>query len=595
MTEQPIAVFFSYSREDKPLRDKLEIHLSSLKQRGVISSWHDRQIVAGFEWEEEIDRHLKTADIILLLISPDFVASKYCYEVELPDAIARHEAGEAYVVPILLRPTAGWKNLPFAKLQVYPSGGKAATLWGNEDEAFVDVAEGIAIAVKQLLEGRAQKQREQERQEQERLKREREQEQQRLAEVQRQAAEAAKRAEQAKRDEQARRDEAARVAEQARQAEQTKRREAERREEQQRQERIREEQRQAAAQAKMAEEAQRRREAERHRQTIAAQRTRFIGNLEYPTRRQLLKWFGFGGAFALVVAGQRILENGRSSKPQPLPISSSSTDLKTFDFEVATVNVEGRENPRQTKQTRAFVEDLGNGITLEMVAIPGGTFQMGSPESEKERETNESPQHSVTVPNFFMGRYVVTQAQYELIMGSNPSWFKGPNHPVEKVSWNDAQAFCKKLSQKTGRTYRLPSEAEWEYACRARTTTPFHFGETITSALANYAGNYTYQSEPKGQYREQSTEVGSFPANAFGLCDMHGNVWEWCEDVYHKNYVDAPTDGKAWNVDGESNARLLRGGSWIRYPRGCRSASRSFLSPGVRGIYLGFRVVLGSA
>jgi TIR domain len=160
MERQPIEVFFSYSREDKPLRDKLEIHLSSLRQQGVISSWHDRQIVAGSEWEEEIDRHMRTADIILLLVSPDFVNSKYCYDIELPYAMQRHEVGEAYVVPILLRPVVRWKNLPFAKLQVYPSGGVPITQWADPDNGFVDVAEGIAIAVEKLLE---------ERQEQERL------------------------------------------------------------------------------------------------------------------------------------------------------------------------------------------------------------------------------------------------------------------------------------------------------------------------------------------------------------------------------------------------------------------------------------------
>jgi TIR domain len=132
MEQQPIEVFFSYSREDKRLRDKLDIHLSSLKRRGVISSWHDRQIVAGSEWEEEIDHHMQTADIILLLVSSDFVNSKYCYEIELPIVMARHQAKEAYVVPILLRPVAGWEGLPFAKLQVYPSGGKAVTKWSNK-------------------------------------------------------------------------------------------------------------------------------------------------------------------------------------------------------------------------------------------------------------------------------------------------------------------------------------------------------------------------------------------------------------------------------------------------------------------------------
>jgi DNA-binding CsgD family transcriptional regulator len=156
-THEPIEIFFSYSREDKPLRDDLEIHLSSLKRQGVISSWHDRQIVPGSEWTEEIDRHMKTADIILLLISSDFVASKYCYEVELPNAIARHEAGEAFVMPILLRPVAGWENLPFAKLQVFPSGGRPITQWSNENEAFVDVVMGIRMMVESLLKQRAQR------------------------------------------------------------------------------------------------------------------------------------------------------------------------------------------------------------------------------------------------------------------------------------------------------------------------------------------------------------------------------------------------------------------------------------------------------
>ncbi|MCU0571344.1 MAG: TIR domain-containing protein, partial [Oculatellaceae cyanobacterium Prado106] len=154
--KQPIEVFFSYSREDTPLRDKLEVHLHSLKRQGVITSWHDRQILAGSEWKEEIDHHIQTADIILLLISPNFVNSQYCYEIELPDAMARHEAREAYVVPILLRPVALWKNLSFAKLQVYPSGGKPVTRWSNEDDAFADIAEGVAAAVESLLKQRQQ-------------------------------------------------------------------------------------------------------------------------------------------------------------------------------------------------------------------------------------------------------------------------------------------------------------------------------------------------------------------------------------------------------------------------------------------------------
>ncbi|MFM7364652.1 MAG: SUMF1/EgtB/PvdO family nonheme iron enzyme, partial [Cuspidothrix sp.] len=209
----------------------------------------------------------------------------------------------------------------------------------------------------------------------------------------------------------------------------------------------------------------------------------------------------------------------------------------------------------------SFQEDLGNGVFLEMIAIPGGTFIMGSPENEAERWDNESPQHRVTVPSFFMGKYPLTQAQYQAILGKNPSSFKGNNRPVETVSWDDAVAFCQKLSQKTGKNYQLPSEAQWEYACRAGTTTPFYFGETITTDLVNYNGDYPYGNAPKGEYRQQTTNVGSFPPNAFGLYDMHGNVWEWCEDDWHKNYINAPTNGSTWNSRSGSNVKMLRSGS----------------------------------
>jgi formylglycine-generating enzyme required for sulfatase activity len=192
-----------------------------------------------------------------------------------------------------------------------------------------------------------------------------------------------------------------------------------------------------------------------------------------------------------------------------------------------------------------------------------------------------------------MGKYQLTQAQYQAIIGSNPSRFKSNNRPVERVSWNDAVKFCEKLSQKTGKNYKLPSEAEWEYACRAGTTTPFYFGESITPELVNYNGNYTYASAPKGQYRQQTTDVGSFPPNAFGLYDMHGNVWEWCQDDYINSYNNAPTDGSALTV--RSSTMLLRGGSWNGNPGGCRSAYRTFNDLAFVNYDIGFRVVCGGA
>jgi formylglycine-generating enzyme required for sulfatase activity len=256
-------------------------------------------------------------------------------------------------------------------------------------------------------------------------------------------------------------------------------------------------------------------------------------------------------------------------------------------------------------------------LALTLVEIPGGTFQMGSPPDEPERGEDEGPQHPVTLESFFMSQAPITQAQWREVaqwqpkqaehwereLKPNPSRFQFPgearllnneaftdSRPVEQVSWDDAMEFCSRLSQRTGRTYTLPSEAQWEYACHAGTTTPFGFGETITSDLANYRGSETYGQGRKGEFREQTTPVGMFPANAWGLQDMHGNVWEWCLDHWHKSYVGAPEDGSAWLAE-EGGNRLLRGGSWSFIPRSCRSAYRDRSRPDLANGLVGFRVV----
>ncbi|WP_445242852.1 SUMF1/EgtB/PvdO family nonheme iron enzyme [Microcoleus sp. POL10_C6] len=251
--------------------------------------------------------------------------------------------------------------------------------------------------------------------------------------------------------------------------------------------------------------------------------------------------------------------------------------LKRFDFDPVTVDVRGNISSGQRREAQFFSENLGSGATLDMVAIPGGSFVMGSPNTEAGRSNNEGLQRTVNISPFFMGKYPVTQAQYQALMGNNPSHFKGlfksKQLPVEQVSWDEAVKFCRKLSEKTGKTYRLPSEAEWEYACRAGTTTPFYFGETITPDLVNYDGNYPYGCAPKGLYRKQTTDVGSFPPNPFGLYDMQGNVWEWCSDKWHDNYSGAPTDGSSWET-GTDNKRVLRGGSWNNHALYSRSADR---------------------
>ncbi len=259
----------------------------------------------------------------------------------------------------------------------------------------------------------------------------------------------------------------------------------------------------------------------------------------------------------------------------------------------------------ETKQVRYFTESLAGDIDLDMILVEGGEFTMGSPEDEPARDDDEGPQHLVTVPSFFMGRYPVTQAQWRFVaalpkveheLELDPSRFKGDTLPVERVSWYDAVEFCARLSIHTGRTYRLPSEAEWEYACRAGTTTPFHFGQIITTELANYDGNHTYNNSPEGEYRETTTPVDHFEfANAWGLSDMHGNVWEWCQDHWHSNYEGAPTDGSTWLSDDEDANRVIRGGSWVNNPRFCRSATRDYgINPRGTDLNIGFRIVCSS-
>ena len=286
----------------------------------------------------------------------------------------------------------------------------------------------------------------------------------------------------------------------------------------------------------------------------------------------------------------------------------SGLPTRSFRFKTATVtrvkfwSLSAKPEIVLTEgQAEEYVEDLGKGILLRMVKVGGGKFLMGSPENEAERSSNASPQHEVTVPDFFMGMFEVTQAQWKAVanlpkgkieLNPDPSHFKGENRPVESITWDEAIEFCDRLSAKTGRTYTLPSEAQWEYACRAGTQTAFAFGDILTPELANYDWTSSYNGSPKrSSYPQETQSVGSYPANAWGLYDMQGNVWEWCLDDWHDNYKGAPMDGSAWldkNVSPIS--KILRGGSWVFTPGDCRSAFRGRGTLGFRGNYIGFRV-----
>ena len=266
----------------------------------------------------------------------------------------------------------------------------------------------------------------------------------------------------------------------------------------------------------------------------------------------------------------------------------------------------------------AHREQLAEGVALTMLRIPAGSFEMGAPETEAESLEQERPVQRVTLGEFMLAQTPITQAQWRAVAAwqrleqedqelwpksldpdpvpklRDPGRFQGEQRPVVYVSWHDAMAFCQRLRLRSGKNYTLPSEAQWEYACRAGTTTPFHCGATISTKLANYDGRKVYGDGEKGDYRQQTVDVASFPANPWGLHDMHGNVWEWCADHWHSNYEGAPEDGRACIDEGAKEdplkRRLLRGGSWGSFPGSCRSADRGNDHPYNRDNFIGFRV-----
>jgi formylglycine-generating enzyme required for sulfatase activity len=341
------------------------------------------------------------------------------------------------------------------------------------------------------------------------------------------------------------------------------------------------------------------------------------------TRRRMLG----AAAVAVAAAGAAVaipsIRRAASRPPKP--------SLRPVDFEFAPVDEKGARLPTEKATASIFTETLGSGVGLDMASIPGGSFLIGSPSYEPERRPNEGPQRSVTLDSFAIGAWPITQAQWAAVVAAHParlshdldpfpSFFKGRDLPVESLSWNQADEFCRRLAQISGRDYRLPTEAEWEYSCRAGSTGPFNVGPTITTDLANYCGTRgavcgesggrsvasdvydgvaygsgAYGEGPVGIFRATTTAPGTFRPNRFGLYDMHGNVWEYCLDVASPTYADAPTDGGA-NLSGpQGGDRILRGGSWSHNPAICRSAYRDAIAPDNPGWQgrIGLRVVCG--
>ncbi|MEY2985088.1 MAG: hypothetical protein RLZZ568_1705, partial [Cyanobacteriota bacterium] len=277
------------------------------------------------------------------------------------------------------------------------------------------------------------------------------------------------------------------------------------------------------------------------------------------------------------------------------PSPDQSIPLDTYRYRSARIDDAGNI-ASFAESAQVYVEKSMNlppgAVPLEMVKIPAGSFVMGSPASEVGRNDDEDPKRWVTVPAFLMGRFEVTQAQYEAVMGTNPSHFNGINLPVEHINWYEAQEFIDRLNEMTGKNYRLPTEAEWEYAARARTESPFSYGETINSRLANFNEASDLNSNEVQESGRPTQEVDSLYPNPWGLYHVHGNVWEWVEDYWQNNYADAPTDGGAQLTGNSQGYKVLRGGSSESNIRQIRSASRLAVNPDGSFYDAGFRLVL---
>jgi formylglycine-generating enzyme required for sulfatase activity/nucleoside phosphorylase len=276
---------------------------------------------------------------------------------------------------------------------------------------------------------------------------------------------------------------------------------------------------------------------------------------------------------------------------------SNIQNLSSHNFEYLLVNNRGEVISKEKGQSQYFIEALGDNVELEMIFLQGGQFIMGSINSS---ELNEQPHHKVTIGAFFIGKHQITQAQWKIVssfpkikydLNPEPSYFKGETRPVENITWYEATEFCQRLTKFTDINYRLPSEAEWEYACRANTNTSFSCGETLSKEIANYLENQDFETAEEGKYVNQTTVVMSFSPNALGLYDMHGNTKEWCNDNWHNNYQGSPLDGSPWLVGGSSLFKVLRGGSCFSKIEDCRSASRYKNLMRDKNYLTGFRIV----
>ena len=560
-------IFIAFANQDRDVRDKLLRQMNLIKDRQGWNIWSAKEIKAGEKWDAEIQQRLLDSEVVILLLSTDFFNSRYIVEAELPEIVAKHKNGNCHIIPIIAH-ICHWKDTAFGEyaqlgdIQALPVGEYPIVSrghWDNDAQPYFETVQGIRDSIQTFQNKKGEKAVAAERAEQVRLE-----------------------TEQRTRDEQTRRE-----------------REATERADNERLAQRRREQEQAARRAEhtawqQAADAHQLPAYEdymaRYPQGEYAREARFrIKELKQKVARPVT-W----GRYALMGVGVVVLlllaywlvpmmyigEKTQTAHTQPTPLDTPRTRPTTSDNfkKDSTVSSSSVEIERPTEGKPVQTEKApapSVAFNYPTVRVAGGTFQMGSPASEVGRYSDEC-QHTVTVSSFSMGKYEVTQAQWKAIMGSNPSKFKNCDDcPVEQVSWNDVQSFIKKLKDKTGNTYRLPTEAEWEYAARGGTKS-----RGYTYAGSNTLGSVAWYNDNSGS---KTHPVGSKSPNELGLYDMSGNVWEWCQDTWK------PYPGCSGDPDPRS--RVLRGGGWDGNAPGCRAAHRGDDEPSSRASRVGFRLV----
>ncbi|TXH67410.1 MAG: TIR domain-containing protein [Thiothrix sp.] len=549
-------IFISYSHQDEPWKDALQRHLKVLQLHGEVIIWDDRQIEVGSNWLPAIETALEKARVALLLVSSDFLTSEFITRKEIPRLLQRREAEGLQIVPVIVKPCA-WRTVPWlAALQGATKDNRPLSQYAlgshESEQALSDITDRVYQLLQASKQAEAAKQQaeqarlaELERQEQARVAREAEQ--QRLAQEQAEREAAAKQqAEQARLQQEA---EGHRLAQQ--QAE-----------------------RAAAEQARQA-ELQRQREAQEQ-----AERERLARQQAEAAERAYAEQLKPEQAAAAKTEKERLVREARELKKN----NSSSGGKTKWLLGGVGISALVLVWAMQGEKPEVPIE------LPEMIAIPAGPFQMGC-SNGKDCDDDEKPVRTVNVPALEMSKTEITFAQWDACVADggcnnykpdDQGWGRG-SRPVINVSWNDAQNYAQWLSIKTKQNYALPTEAQWEYAARAGAKTSYFWGDDIGANQANCGGCGSQWDN------KQTSPVGSFAANAWGLQDMHGNVWEWTQDCYHDSYDKAPKGGSAWQ-EKTCEYRVMRGGSWFIIPRNARSANRNGFEPTVRNYSIGFRI-----